>query len=712
MTTTGPHSNDTALAPGGEVAPLNAARRVAWTCLHLVVMTVPLAMTNLSWMPGISQPLTYDQFDLVKLVLLSVLVAVALAALAVDLLVGGSPLRVGRADALVAALVVWVGLTTTTSVHVPTSLIGAYHRFEGLLAYVLYAGIYFIAVQHLDLASRVRSISRTLALTSAPVSTYGIVQFLRLDPAEWDVVGFESQRAASTFGNPEMLGGFLVFALGVALGLALSERNTRWRVAYWVAAALAAACLLVTFTRGAWAGGALAVAVLLVSAWRSGYRPTRLDSALAGLLVFAVITVGAVSLGSSDGTVNLGARFASIFDPASGSALSRFQIWDAAVRATLDRPVLGSGPGTFGLIFPAYKSPEFVQTHGYLVVTDRAHDYPLQLAATTGIPAVLLFFGLCGVIALRSRRRSRTASRDAPALEGTLVINAWRAALAGYLLHLVFGISTPGVTFLLWLALGALASPYARPVELPAGAWRVPAVGATLLAATVLVAAGVRGTIADAHFMRAQAAGLYTERAAHAERAVALNPLNEFYRQRLAALHVEAFTMLSRQAAETAAANGDPSALLAEADVAFGRAQAAIFDAIDDAPVQVENHLLLVRLYNTAGRHLGTQYYGKAISAATSAIALSPNAPEIRVQYAIALKNTGDDVEAERELLAAADLDPAYADPLVLLGELYRLNGDATTALGYYERVKALEPEYPGIDALIEQMRTGGTAPE
>ena len=712
LTRTAAPGSDTHRATAEERPRPGAAQRISWACMHVMVAAVPLAMTNLTWLPGVSQPFTYDQFDLPKTVLLMIIMSVGFFSAAYDVLVGGAPVRVERSAGIVVALMAWVAVATATSVDPLTSLGGAYHRFEGLLAYVLYAGVYFLAVQHLDRTSRLRSISRTLALTSIPVSAYGVAQFFGVDPATWDITGFESRRAASTFGNPEMLGGFLVIAVVVALGLALTERDMRWRVTYWIATTLVATCLLVTFTRGAWAGGALAITIIGVTAWRRGYRPTRLDSALGALLLLAVISTGAVSLGAANTTVNLSARLASILDPSSGSSLSRLQIWDAAARATFDRPLLGSGPDTFGLVFPAYKSAEFVRTHGYRVVADRAHDYPLQLTATVGIPGALLFFGLCTVVALRSRRHALGARPGHADSRSSLVFSALWAALAGYLLHLTFGISTPGVSFLLWLVLGALASPNARSVRPRAGAWRVVVLGMIGLATTALLIAGTLGAIADTHFMRAEAAGLYTERAAHADRAVALNPLAEQYRLRRAALHVDAFVMLAGSAAEAERAGGDPSGLLAEADAAFGRAQAATYDAVDSCPAQVENRLLLIRLYNTAGRHIGAQYYSKAVAAAEDAISLSPNSPEIRVQYAIALKNTGDEAETERQLLTAVELDPAYADPLVLLGELYRLNGDAATALGYYERVKVLDPSYPGIDGLIEQMRTISATPE
>ena len=63
---------------------------------------------------------------------------------------------------------------------------------------------------------------------------YGVLQFLGLDPAKWGDLPFEANRAFSTYGNPDLLGGFLIFSVTVALGLRLPSSDLCWRLVYWV----------------------------------------------------------------------------------------------------------------------------------------------------------------------------------------------------------------------------------------------------------------------------------------------------------------------------------------------------------------------------------------------------------------------------------------------------------------------------------------------
>ena len=87
---------------------------------------------------------------------------------------------------------------------------------------------------------------------------YGSCSGTGLDPIQWGQLPFEARRPFSTYGNPDLLGGFLMFSLPIALALALSEDDTIWRVVYWVGfLAHGRACWIVAFVRGAWIGGAV-----------------------------------------------------------------------------------------------------------------------------------------------------------------------------------------------------------------------------------------------------------------------------------------------------------------------------------------------------------------------------------------------------------------------------------------------------------------------
>src|SRR5690606_28998399 len=107
-------------------------------------------------------------------------------------------------------------------------------------------------------------LARSLFWSSVLVSIFGIVQYLGADFSGWRPVGFEANRAFSTFGNPDFLGGFLIFSVSVALGLALLEQRIVWRLVYWVGFGLNGVALVVTFARGAWIGGLIALVLVAV----------------------------------------------------------------------------------------------------------------------------------------------------------------------------------------------------------------------------------------------------------------------------------------------------------------------------------------------------------------------------------------------------------------------------------------------------------------
>jgi len=137
-----------------------------------------------------------------------------------------------------------------------------------LLSFVDYALIYFLVLQFAHRPSRVLTLARTLFWSSVIVAGYGVLQFIGWDPATWGTLPFEATAAFSTYGNPDLLGGFLMFSVPIALGLALAEDKLVWRLVYWAGFGLNGLALIVAFTRGAWIGGVVGLLLVGVVAWR------------------------------------------------------------------------------------------------------------------------------------------------------------------------------------------------------------------------------------------------------------------------------------------------------------------------------------------------------------------------------------------------------------------------------------------------------------
>lgn len=679
---------------------LTGGRRIAWWALLAMVFVVPVAMGNLTFL-GVSSPVTWDSFDMVKMTLLRALSLVALAAWAWDMLRKGGRLRHTPVDWLVLAFLAWVALTTVTSVHVPTAVFGKPRRYEGLLSFLDYALIYFLVLQFVDSTARLRRLAQVLFWSSVVVAVYGILQYAGRDPATWGTLPFEVNRAFSTYGNPDLLGALLIFTLAVALGLALVERRPWWRLVYWVGFGLNGLALIVAFTRGAWIGGAVALVVLGAIAWRQRAHLARID--LAPLLAFVAAGVVIVvrSLSSTNEVMNFGKRLASIFEFGGGSGQTRTEIWQAALAAIRERPVLGWGADTFRLVFPEFKPVEYVRDAGGLSVADNAHDYPLQLATGVGVPGMLLFYAVVVWAGVRSFSTVFRRSDD----PGRLIVGAFWAAAAGYLVQLFFGVSVTGVTFLLWIALAVALAPTARLIEVRAP--RLGTAAAVAAAAACFLGVAYSGVIlaADSLYMQSQSSTDALVRVDKVKQAVALFPYNQTYRWGLGVAYSDLMNLYLQAAVQAQEQGEDPDAYGRAFQDTAADAEQAFKDAIAFVPQEYDNYVSLADVYNALGESVDRSAFDKAVAVAEEGLRVEPYGTAIRQQLARALVGQGKDAEAEEVLRYTVGIDPRGGQAALMLASLLNEKGQTDEALALLEQVEAVAPGQTGVAEAIATLK-------
>ncbi len=180
-------------APGRE----SWIRLVPWICLHLAVGLVPLAISDFTWL-GFSKPFTFDSYDAPKVFLLEMLTLVSAAAWGWGALTLGARLRRSWIFWVLLAFLGWAVLATAFSINVPTALLGKARRLEGLVTFVCYAWLFFLAVQELRTPERLRSLARTLVLAASVVAAYGLVQYFGHDLISRESLPFDANRAFST----------------------------------------------------------------------------------------------------------------------------------------------------------------------------------------------------------------------------------------------------------------------------------------------------------------------------------------------------------------------------------------------------------------------------------------------------------------------------------------------------------------------------------
>jgi len=674
-------------------AGMTTTEMIAWYSLQALVLLVPIAMSNMNWLgsifPGAFQlPLTYDQFDIVKVFVMRAFAISGLLAWSFQFFFRGGKLRRTKLDWIIVAFLGWVLVTSFTSISISTALFGKYRRFEGFFSFLTYAVVYFLTVQLADRQSRIRSLGRTLMISGIIVAGYGVLQSVGMDPVSWGAkLPFEVNRSFSTFGNPDLLGGFLIFPLTIAMAMAFSERQVGWRIFYWVTFLVSVWAWIAASVRGAWIGGTVGIIVVIVAVVLAGTKLKVVDWSFAGLTGLAAAGLVARSMTMPGTVFNVPERLASIFKFGEGSALTRFEIWDAAIAATKARPLFGFGADTFRLVFPKYKPLAYVKDAGYLSVADNVHNYPLQLMAGIGIIGFLLLYGIFGFAlwlgAPNAFARGKGTDR--------LVVAGFWAATLGYITHLMTGLSVTGSTVFLWMALAIIVAPTAREVEFKRPKWG-PAVGIAL--STLLVVAWVGNVtfvVADNYFLRGQFPQTGEDATKLLKTAIALNPYNDMYRSMLGQAYQNQMLAWINQANQEQSQGTDPSTSQQQAQLSLQEAIDSYNETISIVPTEYDNYLFLAGLYNQAGAYIDPAYFEQAVEVADRGIAAEPFGPGVRMQKALAQASMDDHAGAAKTLDAAVDMDPNYVEIRGLYAEVLTNAGRFRDALAQYKILLSMD---------------------
>jgi hypothetical protein len=345
---------------------------------------------------------------------------------------------------------------------------------------------------------------------------------------------------------------WIVLALPLAaLGLREGREGGAWRLVAALAVALGVAAILGTQTLS----GLLALGVEAVLAIRwglAGMLSGRLRTAFAAAAVLALVAMG-------------GAEIRAVVRGTDPSGAARFVYWRAGWEGLLERPVVGSGPGSTAWTLPLLLRPEpGVNPPGEVV--GELHLLPLTVAYELGLPGALLTAVVAGHFVARRRRERDGRDGRGPAADPGFVAAGLAALTGGAAAGLATGDwRVTALPMAAAVAAGAAlaggradvdSGPEVR--EARRAAWLAPALwGAYVLAAALALAPLARAHAAYDRSLAAEADGL--DRLDSLDRAVDLDPGFPLYRARRAWLRGDAAEAMA--AAE--AARGVPAFWLA-----------------------------------------------------------------------------------------------------------------------------------------------------
>lgn len=427
----------------------------------------------------------------------------------------------------IAVFLLTMIMATAFSEAPSVSIIGLYHRYGGLIPYLLYVAVAFVVLlAHGDQPSRLFDIAWASAAASLVVSVYVLIQAAGLDWTRWIDASTQglSQYPASTMGNSNFAGGYLAIVIPLVVGAALMQHRRIARWALLTTAALDGLALLLTGSRG----GLIAVAAAgLATTFIARPRlPRRLVKATGALSLAAGIMVVLLVWhpGFKHSPVSVAHRGTSTLE-------SRLDYWLSAIRIVRKHPLTGTGPDTYY----AHYARERLRAEALrnpLQIPDKPHNVFLEHAVNGGIAegfSFLLVFGLALYY----------VGRRAHQLQGTDLVLALAgfAALVAYCVQAFFSIDEPPLAVLGWILVGwtmvvadpkvlshrvahleavnVVPSSTSGPTR-PAIRWLVHS--AVLATAATLLFYGVRPLLADVRGRNGQL-----------DRSIQLNPLEASY---------------------------------------------------------------------------------------------------------------------------------------------------------------------------------------
>lgn len=312
--------------------------------------------------------------------------------------------------------------------------LGEVRRYEGLWAW--YSYITFFQFFYLFFSGHnYRRLVNALMFGGFISSIYGVFQHFGLDPVPRAAYAVERSRSFAFFGNPNFYGAYLVMILTVGAALFLVAEKRKAKI-WYVVSATAFAAMIYTETRGAWLGFAVS---LIVFTWFYKKEITW-KRYIALLLTFVCIFALILVEMGPDRLLSIGGEMVALIDGEEGALSGRGYIWKRALPLVKEYFWLGSGPDTFGEVFPQ-------EGHIY---HDKAHSEPLQIAITMGIPALVFYLlGLAMVF-----YRACVTARKVEQPQERVMLYGLLAACIGYQVHALVNISTIGVSPFFWALLG------------------------------------------------------------------------------------------------------------------------------------------------------------------------------------------------------------------------------------------------------------------
>lgn len=345
-----------------------------------------------------------------------------------------------------------VTISTLLSSQIKISIIGEYNRYEGMLAFFTYILIFLSAKKFLkkEYMKKYANIMYVVALLICILSIFQYYITTIDFPTLFSLNKYSG--SSGTFGNSNFLGSFVSICLPITMAMYL----TSGKIKDLILANFVFAAMLVCIARSSWV--AFAVYFIITIIYILYKRKKEYFIRFALILITFVSVFGILSNTGKELIISKNKKMVSEIKQATTTGVtdkmgsSRIAIWKMTLKLISRNPIFGVG--TDNLKYGLYEDKDIRYNELYYfvershTVIDKAHNEYLHIAATIGIPALLIYLAFLGIIVLKNLKLSLKDNA-----RFILILS-----IIGYLVQAFFNISTIGIAPLFWLILGLISN--------------------------------------------------------------------------------------------------------------------------------------------------------------------------------------------------------------------------------------------------------------
>lgn len=412
--------------------------------LNVIIFIIPILI--------IPEGLNIAPYNLLKILTLIICGVILLVLLFLK-----KEIRLDKIDKILLLFYLLIVFSTIFSMNIIKSIIGNFNRYEGLLTFTVYFLTYYCAKYYFQYSK----LTKIFAISSVCVcSIVGILQYYNIFPLYYIFnIPHASNFVCSTFGNSNFFASYLSIVLTVFIALYIVKNQK----CYFVVSLISFFAILVSMTRSSWVGITIAsifgIIYIIKNRNKSIIKRT-LHLIIGFILIFIFVLKPPqflFDLFSQNTNLNsLNNRITlmktelktAIVDKTVKSSFgsNRIEIWMMVLKVIQQAPILGTGPDTLAdalFHIATNDAINYVKEHNCHV--DKAHNEYLQIAATTGIPALIVYSIFLMLIFIKEKDLFKKPS--------TFILIV---PIISYLVQAFFNISTIGVAPILWFLLGLI----------------------------------------------------------------------------------------------------------------------------------------------------------------------------------------------------------------------------------------------------------------